>query len=93
MAIPKKGSQVMAHRDKQYRWIARATEKGSEILCEYNEISNGQLLVIQLPKVCNLGMLEPGVDFAVNNGWRPAESAGDFVIRKNKDTFRIISSG
>jgi len=90
MAIPKKGSQVMAHHDKQYRWKARATQHGSEILVEYNEISNGQMLVIQLPKVCNLGKLEPGVDFALENGWKPAESHPTFTIRSAKDTFRVI---
>ena len=81
----------MAHRDKQYRWKARATQQGSEILCEYNEIPDGQLLIIQLPKVCNLGLLEPGVDYAVANGWRPAEKVTEpFIIRKAKDSFRII---
>jgi len=88
--IPKQGSKIMAHRDKQYRWKARATEKGSEILCEYNEISDGQLLIIQLPKVCNLGLLEPGVDFAQVNGWTPTEKKKPFIIRKFKDTFKII---
>lgn len=90
MPLPKKGTKVMAHRDVQYRWKARATEKGSEILCEYNEVANGQMLVIQLPKVCNLGLLEPGVDFALANGWTPAEAGNDFIIRKNKDSFRVI---
>ena len=90
MAIPKKGSQVMAHRDKQYRWKARATANASEILCEYNEIPDGELLVIQLPKVCNLGLLEPGVDYALKNGWKPDKVGGRFVIRKNKDSFRVI---
>jgi len=80
----------MAHQDKQYRWKARATEKGSEILCEYNEISNGQLLIIQLPKVCNLALLEPGVDFALANGWKPNETGENFIIRKNKNTFKVI---
>lgn len=89
-SIPKKGSQMMAHYDKQYRWIAKATEKGSEILVEYNEISDGQMLIVQLPKVCNLGLLEPAVDFALVNGWKPAECGEHYIIRKNKDTFKII---
>ena len=93
MAIPKKGSKVMAHHDKQYRWYARATEKGSEILVEYNEISDGQLLIIQLPKVCNLGLLEPAVDWAVKNGWKPAEAHKPLIMRKNRDTFKIIELG
>jgi len=80
----------MAHHDKQYRWKARATQKGSEILVEYNEISDGQLLVIQLPKVCNLGLLEPGVDFALENGWKPAEKLPTFTIRSSRDSFRVI---
>lgn len=92
MPLPKKGTQVMAHRDIQYRWKARATEKGSEILCEYNEVANGQMLIIQLPKVCNLGLLELGVDFARANGWKPAEKGADFIIRKARDTFKVVSS-
>ena len=90
MSIPKKGSKVMAHRDKQYRWVAKATKQGSEILVEYNEVADGQRLVIQLPKVCNLALLEPGVDFALENGWKPATKADNFIIRKLKDSFRVI---
>lgn len=80
----------MAHYDKQYRWKARATDKNSEILVEYNEISDGQMLVIQLPKVCNLGLLEPGVDFALVNGWTPDKSGENFIIRKSKDSFKVM---
>lgn len=80
----------MAHHDKQYRWVAKATQKGSEIRVEYNEVADGQMLVIQLPKVCNLALLEPGVDYALINGWKPAEAGENFIIRKNKDSFKVI---
>ena len=88
--IPKQGSKILNHRDMQYRWKARATDKGSEILCESNEISDGQMLVIQLPKVCNLALLEPAIDWAHAHGWEPSKKQKHFIIRKVKDSFQKL---
>jgi len=89
--IPKKGSKVFSLNDAHYRWIAYATQKGTEVRITYEEISDGQMLVAQVPKVFDLRWLEGMVNYALDNGWDPSDEGEEFSIRKTKDTYRIIS--
>ncbi len=89
--IPQKGSKIICLDDIQYRWIAYATPKGTEVRVVYNEVIEGQMLIAQVPKVFDLRWLETIIDFGLENGWDPATAADMFVIRKMKDTYRIIN--
>ena len=89
--IPRKGSKLLSLDDTHYRWIAYATQKGTEVRITYEEISDGQMLVAQVPKVFDLRWLEGIIDFGLKNGWDPRYAAKDFTIRTAKDTYRVIS--
>jgi len=89
--IPQKGSKIICLDDIQYRWIAYATPKGTEVRVIYNEVIEGQMLIAQVPKVFDLRWLEAIIDFGLENGWDPAIEADMFVIRKSKDTYRVIT--
>lgn len=88
--IPKKGSKILVFNDVQYRWIAYSTPKGTEVRIVYNEVIDGQMLVAQVPKVFDLRWIDGMIDFALDHGWDPTEPADAFVIRKSKDTYRVI---
>ena len=89
--IQKKGSKIICLDDIQYRWVAFATPKGTEVRVVYNEVVEGQMLIAQVPKVFDLRWLEGIIDFALENGWDPAIEDDLFIIRKTKDTYRIIT--
>ena len=89
--IPKKGSKIICLDDVQYRWIAYATNKGTEVRVEYNEVQDGQMLIAQVPKVFDLRWLEEIIDFGHENGWEPGLTADLFTIRKTKDSYRVIT--
>ena len=89
--IQKKGSKIICLDDIQYRWVAFATPKGTEVRVVYNEAIDGQMLIAQVPKVFDLRWLEGIIDFGLENGWDPAIAADLFIIRKTKDTYRIIT--
>ena len=89
--IPRKGSKVFSLNDAHYRWIAYATQKGTEVRITYEEISDGQMLIAQVPKVFDLRWLEGIVDYALDNGWDPSDVGEEFTIRKTKESYRIIS--
>lgn len=90
-SIPRKGSKIICLDDIQYRWIAYATPKGTEVRIEYNEAIDGQMLVGQVPKVFDQRWLESMIDFGLENGWNPATGADAFIIRKTKESYRIIT--
>ena len=50
------------------------------------------MLIAQVPKVFDLRWLEGIVDYSLDNGWDPAEIGEDFVIRKTKESYRIIEA-
>lgn len=89
--IPKKGSKILCINDCRYRWIAYATPKGTEVRVVYNEMVECQMLIAQVPKVFDLRWLEPIIDFGLEHGWDPTSDADAFIIRKNKDTYRVIT--
>ncbi len=89
--IPKKGSKILVLNDVRYRWIAYATAKGTEVRVVYNESTEGQMLIAQVPKVFDLRWVEPIIDFGLDHGWDPSSEKDAFIIRKAKDTFRIIT--
>jgi len=89
--IPNKGSKVICLDDVQYRWIAYATQKGTEVRVAYNEVQDGQMLIAQVPKVFDLRWLEDIIDFGHENGWEPGIEADLFTIRKTKDSYRVIT--
>lgn len=89
--IPKKGSKIICLNDVRYRWIAYATDKGTEVRVIYNEIADGQMLVAQVPKVFDLRWLEPIIDYGLENGWEPTLQIDAFIIRKTKETYRIVT--
>ncbi|MEZ7955903.1 MAG: hypothetical protein QMC23_05485 [Rubritalea sp.] len=89
--IPKKGSKIICLDDIQYRWIAYATQKGTEVRVVYNEAIDGQMLVAQVPKVFDLRWLEKMIDYGLENGWDPSIGADEFTIRKTKESYRIIT--
>lgn len=89
--IPKKGSKIICLDDIQYRWIAYATPKGTEVRVVYNEIIDGQMLIAQVPKVFDLRWLESIIDFALEHGWDPASDEDEIIIRKTKDSYRLIT--
>ncbi len=89
--IPQKGSKILCQDDVQYRWIAYATQKGTEVRIVYNEAIDGQMLIAQVPKVFDLRWLEEIIDYGHNNGWQPTIAADMLVIRKSKDSYRIIT--
>mgnify|MGYP000116990895 CR=1 FL=1 len=89
--IPKKGSKIICQDDIQYRWIAYATQKGTEVRIVYNEVIDGQMLIGQVPKVFDLRWLESMIDFGLKQGWNPAIDADEFVIRKTKESYRVIT--
>ncbi len=90
-SIPRKGSKLISLDDIQYRWIAFATAKGTEVRLAYNEAINGQMLIAQVPKVFDLRWLEGIIEFGLDNGWDPAIKADGLMIRKCKDTYRIVT--
>jgi len=89
--IPQKGSKVICLDDIQYRWIAYATPKGTEVRVVFNEVIDGQMLIAQVPKVFDLRWLEEIIDFAHENGWEPSTEADMFTIRKTKESYRVIT--
>lgn len=88
--IPRKGSRLLSLDDIHYRWIAYSTPKGTEVRIEYNEAPGTQRLIAQVPKVFDMRWLEPMINFALDNGWRPGEYEPAFTIRKTKTSYRII---
>lgn len=91
MPVPRQGSKVTCFCDVQYRWKTRSTNKGSEIHAESNEVVGGQMLIAQLPKVLDLRWLEDILEFGLGNGWKPMEKHPDFIIRKTKESYKVIS--
>jgi len=89
--IPRKGSKIICLNDVQYRWIAYATPKGTEVRVVYNEVISGQMLIAQVPKIFDLRWLEDIIDFGLDNGWDPTEEAVEFIIRKTKDKYRVVT--
>ncbi len=89
--IPRKGSKIVSLNDSHYRWIAYATQKGTEVRVAYEEIADGQMLIAQVPKVFDLRWLEHIINYGLDNGWDPSDTGEDFVIRKTKESYRIIS--
>ena len=89
--IPRKGSKLASLDDIQYRWIAYATQKGTEVRVEYNEAINGQMLIAQVPRVFDQRWLESMINFGLENGWDPAIGGDALVIRKTKESYRIIT--
>lgn len=81
----------MSLDDVHYRWIAYATTKGTEVRIAYEEVSDGQKLIAQVPKVFDLRWLEGIVHYGLENGWGPLDVGEDFIIRKTKDTYRVIT--
>jgi len=89
--IQRKGSKLLSLDDIQYRWVAFATKKGTEVRIVYNEAINGQMLIAQVPKVFDLRWLEGIIEYGLENGWDPAIKADGLLIRKTKDTYRVIT--
>ncbi len=88
--IPKKGSKILSLDDVHYRWIAYATQKGTEVRIAYEEVDGGQKLIAQVPKVFDLRWLEDIINYGLKNGWGPLEAGDDFLISRFKATYRII---
>jgi len=91
MPVPRHGSKVTCFCDIQYRWKSRSTKQGSEIHAESNEVINGQMLIAQLPKVLDLRWLDDVLEFGLAHGWSPMEKKPDFIIRKTRDGYKVIS--
>ena len=89
--IPKRGSKVFSLNDVHYRWIAHATSKGTEVRMVYEEVIDCQMLIAQVPKVFDLRWIEEIINFALDNGWDPSEFGDDFIIRRAKKSYRVIT--
>ena len=89
--IPKKGSKIICQDDVQYRWIAYSTPKGTEVRMVYNEVIDGQMLIAQVPQVFDLRWLEHIIDFGLEQGWEPTLKRDEFIIRKTKESYRVLS--
>lgn len=92
MTIPRKGSKIICLDDVQYRWIAFATDKGTEVRIETGQNPGSQMLVAQVPKLFNLKWLETMIDYGLENGWNAGYEGDPIYIRKAKDTYRILES-
>ncbi len=88
--IPRKGSKILSLNDLQFRWIAYATPKGTEVRVEYEAVISGQMLIAQVPKVFDRRWVEEIINFGLDNGWDPWEEGEDLVIRRTRNGYRVI---
>ncbi len=86
MALPIKGSFLLAHYDVQYRWCIRSIGTHTELSIEKTEFHDGQLLVVRCPKVFNPDFVVQAIDQALVFGW-----TGSSTGNKQKDYHCIIS--
>jgi len=90
MALPIKGSFVLAHYDMQYRWRIRSTGSHTELKIERTEVHGGQLLVVICPKVFNADFVVQSIDEALELGWQSDQGGlDDFVCRLTKRGLKI----
>jgi len=90
MRIPRKGSKIICLDDVQYRWIAYAKEKGTEVRIETGQNPGSQMLIAQVPKLFNLQWLETMIDYGLENGWDAGYEGEPLYIRKIKDSYRPL---
>jgi len=89
MAIPLKGSRQINHHDILYRYLIKSTGRYSELQVELSEAVEGQLLIVEAPKVFHMDYLIESIDFANKNGWKKAETARPFRCRYTRKGFVI----
>ncbi len=90
MAIPLKGSRLINHRDTQYRYNIRSTGRFSELLVELNAAVDGQVLIVEAPKIFKWDIIIDAIDFANKNGWKKEEAGADLRIRFTKSGYVLL---
>lgn len=84
-----KGAKPINHRDRQYQWLVKAVGNFSELTIETTEILDGQILVVESPKVFDWKIIPKAIDWAHKNGWNPYERDTEFRIRYTRKGFVI----
>ncbi len=75
MALPLKSSFLLCFYDVQYRWSKRSTNRGVVVSIELNEKPDGQMIVVECPRVFRDDMVEDIIEQGRELGWTPEVSA------------------
>ena len=81
MPPPQKGYKALIHHDTHYRWIMQNRSGANELIVEMTAAVGGQKLVAALPRIVNHGMVTQAIDYALANGWTPAQAGRPFACR------------
>ncbi|MGB1261236.1 MAG: hypothetical protein ACPG6P_14420 [Akkermansiaceae bacterium] len=84
MALSLKKSELLCFYDLMYRWAKRSTERGVEISIELGEVSDGQMITAQCPRVFRPDMVEDIIEFGRENGWNPEQPGETLHCRWTK---------
>lgn len=90
MALPRKGSQITNHWDTQYRWLVQSTGRFSELKVELEAAVNGQMLIVEAPKVFHLDIILDAIDFANEHGWEKETEKEPLRLRFTRQGFRKL---
>jgi len=75
-------------RDTHYQWIIHNRTVHNELQVELSASVNGQLLLAELPRIVNDGMVTGAIEFGRSNGWTPEQSAPPFRCKYARKLFQ-----
>lgn len=93
MAISRKGTKRLNHRDTQYLWIMKSRDGVNELTVFLSAAIDGQPLVAELPRVLTTDMISDGIDFALKNGWQPNKAGEPWRCKYTRKAFHVIEPG
>lgn len=91
MPVPRKGATRINHRDTQYLWVMQRHGNQTELQLEASAAVDGQMLIVELPRIVNRTMIEESVDWARKNGWTPGESGEPFRCKYLRGGFTRLN--
>jgi hypothetical protein len=75
-------------RDTHYQWIIHNRNVFNELQVELSASVNGQLLLAELPRIVNHGMVTGAIEFGRSHGWTPELTAPPFCCKYLRKEFQ-----
>ena len=77
-------------RDTHYQWIIHNRVVFNELQVELSASVNGQLLLVELPRIVNHEMVTGAIEFGRQNGWTPEQSVPPFRCKYARKVFERV---